>query len=225
MTTRVSMSLVIVIALFVVTLVAANVMAVKLFYVFGHVLPVAIIVFPLSYIIGDVLTEVYGYRMARRVIWIGFGCNALVVLFFWLGGLLPSAQGVEVEEAYNRILGAAPRILGASFAAYLIGEFANSFVLARMKVAMQGRLLWARTIFSTVVGQGLDSTVFITLVFAGTVPAGVLGSIILTQWLAKVMYETAATPLTYVVVRFLKSKESLDVYDTDTRFNPFAVME
>jgi len=215
----------IVVALFITCLITANIIAVKLISVFGLLLPAAIIIFPLAYIIGDVLTEVYGYRQARRVIWLGFFCNLILVIAIWLGGLLPAASFWDGQAAYMRILGYAPRILVASFLAYLVGEFSNSFVLAKMKIATSGRYLWMRTIGSTLVGQGLDSFVFITLAFIGTIPLSALLTAIITQWLTKSAYEAAVTPLTYKVVNFLKRREGLDVYDYDTQFNPFLLKE
>ena len=205
---------------FVAALIAANITAVKLIGVAGLILPAAIIIFPVSYIVGDVLTEVYGYGPARRVIWLGFLANLIVVLAIWIAGLLPAASFWHGEEAYEQILGATPRILLASFLAYLVGEFANAYVLAKMKIATQGRWLWMRTIGSTLIGQGLDSILFITIAFAGIIPSGVLIAAIITQWLVKSAYEALATPVTYAVVVALKRKEGLDVYDTDTRFSP-----
>lgn len=208
-------------ALFVTALITANVIAVKLVEVGGLVLPAAIVVFPLSYILADVLTEVYGYRQARRVIWLGFACNLVAVVAIAAGGALPPAPfWAENQPAYERILGATPRLLAASFAAYLVGELANALVLARMKVATRGRWLWARTIGSTLVGQGLDSLVFISLAFLGTIPLAALLGAIVTQWLLKTAYEAAATPLTYLVVGTLKRVEGLDVYDYDLRTGP-----
>ena len=214
---------VVLVALFITCLITANIIAVKLISIFGLVVPVAIIIFPISYILGDVLTEVYGYRQARRVIWLGFFCNLILVVAIWLGQLLPAASFWDGQTAYERILGYAPRILAASFLAYLLGEFSNSFVLAKMKIATNGRWLWTRTIGSTLVGQGLDSLVFITLAFVGTIPLAALVSAILTQWLGKSVYEAAVTPLTYMVVNFLKRYEGLDVYDYDTQFNPLLI--
>ena len=209
-----------VVAIFITCLITANIAAVKLIEVFRFVLPAGTIIFPISYIFGDVLTEVYGYRQARRVIWLGFFCNFIVVVAIWIGQVLPPASFWDGQKAYERILGYTPRLLVASFLAYLVGEFANSFVLAKMKIATKGRWLWTRTIGSTLVGEGLDSLVFMTLAFAGTMPAGALLSAILTQWLVKSAYEAVVTPLTYIVVNFLKRKEGLDVFDYDTRFNP-----
>jgi queuosine precursor transporter len=218
-----SLAFVAIVALFVTALITANITAVKLIGVFGLVLPAAVIVFPISYILGDVLTEVYGYRAARRVIWLGFLCNLLAVAAIYLGGLLPAAPFWDAQEAYDRILGYAPRVLAASFLAYLVGEFANAIVLAKMKVATNGRFLWSRTIGSTIVGQGLDSLVFIVLAFAGTIPASAMLTAVVTQWLVKSLYEAFATPLTYVVVNRLKRTEGVDVYDRDTRLNPLLV--
>jgi hypothetical protein len=207
-------------ALFVTCLLTANTMAAKLIGVGGVVVPAAIVIFPISYVIGDVLTEVWGYGVARRVIWLGFACNALMVAALWLGGALPPAPFWKGQDAYDTIFGQTPRILAASFLAYLVGEFANAFVLAKLKIATQGRWLWMRTIGSTIVGQGLDSGVFVTLAFAGVVPAGALVSIVAAQWIFKVAYEAAATPLTYAAVAWLKAREGLDTYDRQTDFNP-----
>jgi uncharacterized integral membrane protein (TIGR00697 family) len=215
-----SLSFVVVVALFVTSLLTANVMAVKLFGFWGLILPAGVVVFPISYICGDVLTEVYGYRAARRVIWLGFLCNFLAVAAIYVGGILPAAPVWQDQQAYETILGYTPRLLAASFLAYLVGEFANSYVLARMKVATNGRWLWSRTIGSTVVGQGLDSLVFVFLAFVGRIPLTAIISTIVAQWLVKSAYEALATPLTYVVVNRLKRTEGVDVYDRDTNFNP-----
>jgi hypothetical protein len=223
--TRYSQWFVLVTTVFVTCLITANITAVKLVGVFGLVLPAGVIIFPISYIFGDVLTEVYGYRQARRVIWLGFFCNLIAVIAVWLGQVLPAASFWDGQAAYERILGYTPRLLVASFLAYLVGEFANSFVLARMKIATGGRWLWTRTIGSTLVGQGLDSLVFITLAFVGTIPLTALALAVVTQWLAKSVYEAAVTPLTYGVVNFLKRQEGLDAYDYDTRFNPLLIGE
>jgi uncharacterized integral membrane protein (TIGR00697 family) len=213
------------VVIFITCLITANITAVKLINIFGFVLPAGIIIFPISYIFGDVLTEVYGYRQARRVIWLGFFCNLIAVVAIWVGQVLPPASFWEGQAAYERILGYTPRILIASFLAYLIGEFANSFVLAKMKIVTKGRWLWTRTVGSTLVGEGLDSLVFMTIAFVGTIPMTALGTVIVTQWLAKVVYEAVATPLTYGAVNFLKRREGIDVFDYDTRFNPLFLRE
>jgi uncharacterized integral membrane protein (TIGR00697 family) len=207
-------------ALFVTCLLTANTIAAKLIVVGGLVLTAGIVIFPLSYVLGDVLTEVWGYAAARRVIWLGFACNLVMVAAIWIGGALPSAPFGAGQEAYAKVLGQTPRILAASFLAYLVGEFANALVLAKLKIATGGRWLWLRTIGSTVVGQALDSAVFVTLAFAGTVPPGVLTGIVAGQWIAKVLYEAAGTPLVYAVVGWLKAREGLDAYDRETDFNP-----
>lgn len=217
-------------ALFVVTLVTSNIIAVKLVHIFGLILPAAVILFPVAYIIGDVLTEVYGYARARQVIWTGFFCNLIAVLAIWIGGALPSASfwsaGVfktpeTAQQAYQAILGFTPRLLLASFTAYLVGEFLNSYVLARLKVRTKGRFLWLRTISSTVVGQGADSAIFISIAFWGIFAPSDIGLAILSQWVFKVVYETLATPLTYLIVNRLKSVEQEDFFDSKTDFNPF----
>ena len=213
----------VIVAIFITCLITANITAVKLVCLFGIILPAAIFIFPLSYIAGDVLTEVYGYSQTRQVIWLGFFCNFIAVLAIWLGQILPAASFWDGQEAYERILGYTPRLLVSSFLAYLVGEFANSFVLAKLKIITKGRWLWLRTIGSTVVGQGLDSLIFITLAFVGTIPLSGLVLTILAQWLVKSAYEAIMTPLTYAVVNFLKKKERTDVYDHDTRFNPLLI--
>jgi uncharacterized integral membrane protein (TIGR00697 family) len=220
---NVSHRLVIITALFVTCLITANTIAVKVINLGPFILPAAIFIFPLSYIVGDVLTEVYGYRQARKVIWLGFVCNLIFVIFAWIGQILPSAPFWEGQEAYESILGFTPRLLVASFFGYLVGEFANSYILARMKILTKGRWLWTRTIGSTVIGQGLDTTIFISLAFVGT-PAFV-PVMLLYHWLAKTIIEAVATPLTYAIVNSLKKKEAIDTYDYETNFNPFLVAD
>ena len=212
-------------AIFVTCLVISNIIAVKLFVLGGFVLPAGIVIFPVSYLLADVLTEVYGFRAARRVIWLGFFCNLLAAIAIYVGGLLPAAGFWPDQAAYDKILGATPRILGASFAAYLVGEFANTAIMSRLKVAMAGRHLWLRAIASTLVGQGLDSIVFIAIAFSGIMPMPILLGAIVTQWLVKSAYEALATPLTYGMVAFLKNREGIDVYDRKLRLNPFAIWE
>jgi uncharacterized integral membrane protein (TIGR00697 family) len=212
-------------ALFVTSLIVSNIIAVKVIDVAGMILPAAIIIFPISYILGDVLTEVYGFARARQVIWLGFLCNLFAVIAIFAGGLLPAAGFWPGQDAYDMILGAVPRILAASFVAYLVGEFVNAYVLARLKVAMEGRHLWVRTIGSTLAGQLLDSAIFITIAFAGIMPVEILLGAIVTQWLVKSAYEALATPLTYAVVGFLKRADDVDVYDRDIHFRPFTISD
>jgi uncharacterized integral membrane protein (TIGR00697 family) len=154
---------------------------------------------------------------------LGFLCNVITVGAIWIGQILSPASFWDGQAAYERILGYAPRLLTASFLAYLVGEFANAFVLAKMKIATKGRWLWLRTIGSTLIGQGLDSLVFISLAFVGIMPVTALLSAIVAQWLVKSVYEAVATPITYAVVNLLKRKEGLDVFDYETRFNPLSI--
>jgi hypothetical protein len=218
---KVSYRFVIITAVFITCLITANIIAVKVISVGPIILPAAIVVFPISYIFGDILTEVYGYRLARRVIWLGFACNLIFVFFAWVGQVLPPASFWGGQEAYKSILGYTPRLLVASFLGYLAGEFANSFVLAKMKILTRGRWLWTRTIGSTVVGQGLDTSIFISLAYIGT--SSFVPIMILYHWLVKTGYEAVATPFTYAVVNFLKRKEAIDTYDYETNFNPFLI--
>jgi len=220
---NVSQRLVIIAAIFTTCLITANIIAVKVISFGAVILPAAIVVFPLSYILGDILTEVYGYRWARRVIWLGFTCNLVFVIFIWVGQVLPPASFWKGQEAYETILGFTPRLLAASFCGYLAGEFVNSFVLAKMKILTRGRWLWTRTIGSTIVGEGLDTAIFITLAFIGTPSFAAI--MILYHWLVKTGIEAIATPLTYTVVNYLKRKEAIDTYDYETRFNPFLVSD
>jgi uncharacterized integral membrane protein (TIGR00697 family) len=220
---KISYRLVVVIAVFITCLITANIIAVKIVSLGPVVLPAAIFVFPVSYIFGDILTEVYGYRVARRVIWLGFSCNLVFVFFAWVGQILPAAGFWEGQAAYESILGYTPRLLLASFAGYLAGEFVNSFVLSRMKVLTRGRWLWSRTIGSTVVGQAFDTSIFIVVAFIGTPSFAPV--MIWNHWWAKVAIEAMATPATYAIVRWLKQKEGVDAYDYQTSYNPFLITE
>jgi hypothetical protein len=217
---------------FVTCLIVSNIIAIKPVAVGPFFLPAAIVIFPISYILGDILTEVYGYRRARQVIWIGFACNALSATAIYLSILIqpapfwmlaPFSSPEKSQEAYAAIFGFIPRLLAASFVAYLAGEFLNAFVMAKIKVAMQGRHLWVRTISSTLVGQLADSAIFITMAFYGILPSTVLAHMIITQWLTKSLYEALLTPLTYIAVGYIKRVEREDFYDYETDFNPFAV--
>ncbi len=218
---NVSHRFVIITAIFVTCFLTANIVGVKMASFGPFIIPAAVVLFPLNYIVGDILTEVYGYRAARRVIWLGFFCNLIFVIIAWVGQILPPAPLWEWQEAYESILGYTPRLLAASLCGYLAGEFANSFVLARMKILTRGRWLWSRTIGSTIVGQGLDTVIFIPGAYFGApffVPITIL-----YHWLAKVLFEAIATPFTYAVVNLLKKKEAVDTYDYETNFNPFLV--
>jgi uncharacterized integral membrane protein (TIGR00697 family) len=219
----------VVLALFVTSLIISNIIAVKVVSIFGLTLPAAVILFPIAYIVGDVLTEVYGYARARQSIWIAFGCNLLAVLAIWIAGLLPAdaqwragvfTDPVSSGQAFDAILGFTPRLLLASFSAYLVGEFVNAFIMAKLKLVTRGRLLWTRTIGSTILGQGLDSLIFISLAFSGILPGGVLLGAIISQWGVKTAYEALATPVTYFVINRLKQVEGVDLFDRDTKFTP-----
>ncbi|MGE0903391.1 queuosine precursor transporter [Dehalococcoides mccartyi] len=216
---NVSSRLLVVSGLYITCLITANLIAVKIIALGDIFLPAAVIVFPFSYIFGDVLTEVYGFHWARRIIWLGFICNLIFVVFVALGQVLPGAPFWEGQAAYETILGYTPRILLASFLGYLVGEFVNSFIMAKLKLRTQGRYLWVRTIGSTLAGQGLDTSIFILVAFLGT-PAFV-PMMILYHWGSKVIIEAAATPLTYKLVNYLKKAEKSDHFDISTNFSPF----
>jgi len=209
--------------LFVAFLLISNVVAGKLIVVAGLVLPAAVVLFPVTYIFGDVLTEVYGFKRSRLIIWTGFAANVLMALVFQLVVALPHPPFWTGQNAYATVLGMVPRIVVASLLAYLAGEFSNSIVLSKMKLLTQGRWLFTRTIGSTVVGEGVDTLIFITLSFYGLVPSSVLLQMMVAQYLWKVAYEVLATPLTYLVVGWVKRVDGLDTYDYGVRYNPFSL--
>ncbi len=182
-----------------------------------------ILFFPVSYVIGDVLTEVYGYSRARRCIWAGFVAMLFMVFMSWVVVKLPPDAGWTGQAAYESVFGQVPRIVLASICAFWAGEFANSLVLAKMKVWTRGRHLWTRTIGSTIIGQGVDSLIFYPLAFVGAPdwPADAMLKVMVSQFILKVSWEALLTPITYAVVGFLKRREGVDVYDEDTDFSPF----
>ena len=225
-------------SLFIAVLITSNIIVIKPvqvlnlpFQILGSstvVLTAAASIFPVSYILGDVLTEVYGYRIARGVIWLGFAANLFVMVALVLTGIMPgepSLWSTDDQAAYERILGQVPGIVVASFVAYLVGEFSNATVMALLKFRMRGRMLWVRTIGSTVVGQGLDSFIFIFLAFGvfGDWSVNALISTAIGQWVFKVSYEALATPLTYAVVTYLKRKEQIDIADAPNSLNPLGI--
>lgn len=179
--------------------------------------------FPLAYIFGDIMTEVYGYKRSRRIIWIGFTASFLMAASFMIIGALPPAPDWGNQKAYEAILGLTPRIACASLVAFLIGEFSNSFVLAKMKIFSKGRFLWSRTIGSTIVGELLDTVVFCLIAFTSVLPFSLVLSIIASGYLFKLAIEVLFTPVTYFVVNKLKKSENEDYYDTKTNFNPFVL--
>ena len=204
-------------------LITANTVAVKLISVAGFAIPGGAVVYPLSFLLSDVLTEVYGYAASRRVIWLGLGANLIFVVVAEIVLVLPSASFWTDQAAYVSILGYAPRILAGAAVSYFAGDFANSFVMSRMKVFTKGRYLWSRSITSTIIGQGIDSLVFVSIAFAGTIPLGQIRNVILTLWIFKVGYETIGTPLTYLAVNFLKRVENLDTFDIGVSYTPFSL--
>jgi queuosine precursor transporter len=208
-------------ALFVAVLLITQTIAQKIANFGALNVSAGVILFPISYIFGDILTEVYGYARSRRVIWLGFGSSVLMAVVYWLAVWLPPAEGWPNQEAFATVLGFVPRIVAASLVAYWAGEFTNSYILAKMKVFTQGRHLWARTIGSTVIGQAVDTVVVMLVAFAGVLPGRLLLSVGVSIYLVKVSYEVLVTPLTYVIVYHLKRVEGIDVFDEHTDFNPF----
>lgn len=212
----------IVMAAFVAILLLSNLIgAAKLSTVGGFTFGAGILFFPLGYVIGDVLTEVYGYSRARRCIWVGFSALLFMAFMSWVVVSLPPAAGWDGQGAYESVFGQVPRIVLASIVAFWAGEFANSFVLARMKVLTKGRHLWSRTIGSTVVGQGVDSIIFYPLAFYGVWSPEQVATVMVTNWALKVGWEAVLTPVTYLVVGWLKRHEGVDVFDDGTDFSPF----
>lgn len=207
--------------LYVTCLLLSNLIAGKMWAVTDTItLPAAVILFPVTYILGDVFTEVYGFGKARQIIWLGFACSFFAVAVYMLTIALPHPDFWTNQEAFAIVMGTTPRVAAASFAGYLFGEFSNSMILSKMKVAAKGKNLWMRTIFSTIVGEGFDSVIFITISFYGTMDNSVLLQMILFQYIFKVAYEVIFTPVTYLVIGWLKKQEGLDVYDNNISYNP-----
>lgn len=214
--------------IFVAVLMISQVTAVKPvdFKFLGVVVTGADVIFPLSYLMGDVLTEVYGFARARAAIWTGLFANLMLSGALWLVGVMPGEPGWVAaggQEAWDMLLGLAPRIAAASLTAYVVGEFVNSYVLARLKVAMRGRHLWVRTIASSLVGHGLDTLIFFPIAYGGEWPWSLIFRIMAAAYALKVGVEAMLTPLTYAIVGFLKRRTGVDVYDYDTDFNPFRI--
>jgi queuosine precursor transporter len=209
--------------LFVTCLLISNIIAGKIVVILGLTLPAAVILFPVTYIFGDIFTEVYGYKRTRLIIWCGFAANFLMAGVFMITLSLPYPGFWQGQSAFQAVLGFTPRLVLASLLAYLVGEFANAMVLSKLKLRCQGRRLWIRTIGSTLVGEGLDTVVFIILAFWGIFPTAVIIGMLVGQYLWKVGYEVLATPLTYLVVGWLKRREGLDTFDTDVSYNPFSL--
>jgi uncharacterized integral membrane protein (TIGR00697 family) len=227
-----------VMAAFVAVLLISNIASSKIvqlgdLFGFQMIFDAGTILFPLTYIFGDILTEVYGYRRARRVIWTGFAANVLMALIFWLVISLPAASDSFSQEqgaAFNRALSTNIFIVLGSLVAFWVGEFTNSFILAKMKVATQGRWLWSRTIGSTLIGQVIDTLLFASIAFAlggiitgNPMPSDAFWTLVISNYIFKVAVEVLFTPITYAVVGFLKRQEGVDHFDRDTDFNPFSI--
>ena len=209
--------------LFTTCLLVSNVIAGRLMQIGNIVLPSAVILFPVTYILGDVFTEVYGFKKTRLVIWVGFAANFLMSLVFLVAISLPAPSFFTAKEAYATVLATTPRMVFASLLAYFMGEFGNSITLSILKKATKGRFLWTRTISSTVVGQAFDTALFIFIGFVGTMPLPVLFGMMVAQYLFKVAYEVLCTPITYAVVGAIKRRENIDTFDTGVVYNPFAL--
>lgn len=208
--------------IFVVVLIVSNLIAPKFVAAGWFRFSAAQLLFPITYIFGDVFTEVYGYSASRRAIWTGFMASIIMTAFGLFAILLPAAPEFKDQKAYETIFGVVPRNVAASLLAYWAGEFANSLTVAKMKLWTNGRFLWTRTVGSTVVGQAVDTTIVIVVIFWGQ-PLGLMLNLIVSGYLFKVAYEVLATPLTYTVVNFLKRAEGVDFFDRRTNFNPFSL--
>ncbi|NJL22582.1 MAG: queuosine precursor transporter [Leptolyngbyaceae cyanobacterium SM1_3_5] len=208
-------------ALFVAVLLISNVASTKILELGPFTFDGGTILFPLSYIFGDILTEVYGYARSRKVIWLGFISALLMSIVFIIVGALPPAPDWQFQMAYEQILGFTPRIVFASLIAYFAGEFSNSLVLAKLKVRTQGRWLWSRTISSTLIGQVVDTAIFTIVAFSGVIPSALLTQLIISNYIFKCGVEVLFTPVTYWIIGWLKQQEREDYYDVETNFNPF----
>ena len=209
---------------FVTVLLCANVIgAAKVAQIGGYSFGAGVLFFPISYVFGDVLTEVYGYARARRVVWAGFGALAFASFMSWAILAFPPAPGWPHQTAYETVFGGTPRIVLASLVAYFCGEFCNSFVLAKLKLATSGRFLWSRTIGSTIVGEAVDSAIFYPVAFLGVWSNDLVMQVMLTNYVLKVLWEVVMTPITYRVVNLLKRAEAEDYFDRNTNFTPFSL--
>ena len=205
---------------YVTCLLLSNLIVGKMWAVTSNItLPAAVILFPITYIFGDIFTEVYGFKKARTLIWVGFACSFFAVIIYLITIALPHPGYWENQDAYAIVMGTTPRVAIASFIGYLFGEFSNSIVLSKLKVATKGKKLWVRTILSSVVGEGFDSVIFIMISFWGTMDNSIVFQMILFQYLFKVCYEIIFTPATYGIVNWIKRKEGVDTFDYDIKYN------
>jgi len=210
-------------AIFTATLLISNTLDTKVFDFYGLALPAGIILFPLAYLAGDIFTEVYGYAVSRRVIWSALAALVIMVASYEIARALPPAGFWTNQEAFDSVLSHVPRITFASMCAFLCGEFTNSYVVARMKVATNGRFMALRFVVSTILGQFVDTVVFVAIAFTGVFALNELIAITISAWAVKVGWEVIALPITLVVVRYLKRAEGEDFYDRQTNFNPFGI--
>ncbi|MEI7524233.1 MAG: queuosine precursor transporter [Mariniphaga sp.] len=209
--------------LFAICLLIANILATKIILIGPWAAPAGVLIFPIAYIINDVIVEVWGYRKARLIIWSGFAVNILAVLFFSLAIVVPAAPFWQNQNAFSTILGSTPRIILASLMAYLVGSFLNAFVMSKVKIMMKGRDFSVRAILSTLVGETADSLIFITIAFAGNLPLNILIGMILTQACLKTVYEILVLPFTIIVVKWVKKVEGVDSFDESISYNPFLI--
>lgn len=211
----------ILVALFVSVLLISNIASTKILSLWKFTFDGGTLLFPVSYIFGDILTEVYGFRRSRRVIWLGFFAALLMSLVLFIVQILPPAGDWNNQQAYESVLGFVPRIVIASLLAYFTGEFTNSVILSRLKIITKGRFLWTRTIGSTIIGEGIDTLVFCWIAFYGILPQPLFWSVLISNYIFKCAVEIGFTPLTYLIVGILKRKENVDVYDYGVSYNPF----
>lgn len=211
--------------LFATCLLISNILATKILMIGPWSAPAGVLIFPVAYILNDVITEVWGFTKARLIIWTGFAVNLLAVVFFSMGIAIPGAPFWQNQEAFATVLGSTPRIVVASLSAYLIGSFLNAFVMSRLKVATQGKGFSVRAILSTLTGESADSVIFISIAFAGVFPAGVLITMVFTQALIKTAYEILILPVTVQVVNWVKRVEGVDTFDTSVSYNLFRFKE
>jgi len=213
----------ILVALFVAVLLISNIASTKILTFWKFTFDGGTILFPLSYIFGDILTEVYGFRRSRRVIWLGFFSALFMSLVLYVVQILPPANDWPNQQAYETLLGFVPRIVLASLIAYFLGEFSNSVALSLLKIRTKGKFLWVRTILSTIVGEGIDTMVFCMVAFYGVLPNNLLWTVILSNYIFKCSVEILFTPVTYLIVNFLKKKEKVDAFDHGVKYNPFSI--
>lgn len=209
--------------LFAICLLISNILATKIILIGSWAAPAGVLIFPIAYVINDVIVEVWGYQKARLIIWSGFAVNIMAVLFFTLALVVPAAPFWQNQEAFATILGSTPRIIAASLLAYLTGSFLNAFVMSKVKILMKGKDFSVRAILSTLVGEAADSFIFIIIAFAGNLPINVLIGMIFTQATIKTIYEIVILPFTIIVVKWVKKVEGVDTFDESISYNPFSI--